>query len=62
MNYDLYKQRASEIFGVPYDQVTDAQRKYAKAVCYVKAYSTDMSVSILVLDQLRQMKNDALRP
>lgn len=40
MKQDYHKLKAAEIFGVPYDQVTDKQRKYAKTVSYLLTYGT----------------------
>lgn len=36
---DLHRENAAEIFGVPYEEVTDAQRRYAKVVNYAQHYS-----------------------
>ncbi|BCG50027.1 hypothetical protein [Ralstonia phage RP13] len=41
---DIHKNKASEIFNVPVDQVTDAQRKYAKTINYVELYTQPASV------------------
>lgn len=59
MNTDLHKQRAAEIFSVPYEQVTDAQRKYAKTVNYVGAYTTPMTIGTYLLRRLQAMKENA---
>lgn len=37
--YDLYKQMASKIFKVPYDEVTPDQRAYAKSLGLIFHYS-----------------------
>ena len=36
---DLHKKRASEMFHIPYDQVTPEQREIAKRNNFIKAYS-----------------------
>lgn len=36
---DLHRKRASEMFGVAYDDVTDEQRRHAKAVAFGEWYS-----------------------
>lgn len=59
MNRDLHKEKAAEIFGVPYEQVTDAQRKYAKMVNYVGNYSTPGQVPKSLLRTLREQKENA---
>lgn len=59
MELDQHKVTATEIFGVPYDQVTDAQRKYAKTVNFVRMYSTPMTVNTDLLRRLRAMKENA---
>ena len=35
---DLHKLRAARMFKVPYDQVTETQRRYAKLTAYFEAY------------------------
>lgn len=37
---DPHKERAAAIFGVPVEQVTPVQRKYAKTVYFFDMYST----------------------
>ncbi len=39
MKNDPHKLKAAELFEVPYDNVTDEQRKYAKIAHYVEMYS-----------------------
>lgn len=36
---DAHRQTASQMFGVPYDEVTDAQRKAAKVVNFPSLYN-----------------------
>lgn len=53
---DLHVERAARIFNVPYDQVTEKQRKYAKTVAYVHNYS----VSQQLAQHLEKMKQEAM--
>lgn len=40
MNTDPHKKLASELFGVPYDDVTSEQRAYAKLQNYILGYTS----------------------
>ncbi len=42
---DVYRQKAAEEFGVPYEQVTPKQRSVIKARCYVEMYSGQREVT-----------------
>lgn len=55
---DIYKQLATEIFGVDYDSVTDAQRKYAKTLNYVYAYGGN---GYVLTDSMKSSIEDALK-
>lgn len=38
MTEDIYLRTASETFGVPVEEVTESQRRFAKDLCFAKAY------------------------
>lgn len=52
---DLHRAKAAEIFGVPEEAVTDAQRKYAKMVNYVGNYSNPDTIG----EVMNRMKKEA---
>lgn len=47
MTEDLYTKTASETFGVPVEDVTGSQRRFAKAICFGKIYGGSGECRIL---------------
>ena len=60
-DFDIYKQRASEIFNIPYEEVTPQQRRTAKSMTLASTYSTiDDELSSRIKLKTSEEKQDVI--